>query len=76
MTTFELEIKKAQLAREILNQQSEEIINKLSNLYKGMTAKHPCQHTDEAILKSCEKAIEAYEKGELIPHEQIKKKHL
>lgn len=51
----------------------EEVAEKM--LKKRKTAKFPCQHTDEEILTSCENAMEAYEKGELIPHEQIRKKH-
>lgn len=71
MTVMELELKKAELARNILNQNSEDVINRLTKLYKNLTNSYPCQHSEQEILQSGYDAIEAFEQGKLIPHDEI-----
>jgi hypothetical protein len=77
MTSLELQTKKADLVRSILNSDNEEIINKLSDLYKKLTVKnYPCDYTQEEILQSCKEAIEEYKAGGGTPHDKIKRKVL
>lgn len=64
MTALELQAKKAELAKGILNLESEEIINKLSNFYESLVADFPCQYTKEEVIYTIDEAIEAFDKGE------------
>lgn len=74
MTIIEFKAKKADLARIILNIESEDVLNEVSDILKKFIVKSPCQHSEEEMLDSGHNAIKAYETGELIWHEEIKRK--
>lgn len=75
MNTLELQAKKAELARQILNTDNEDLINALSNLYSKLTAnKYPCDYTEDEVLRACEDSIAEYEAGSLTSHDQVKRK--
>lgn len=78
MTVLELQAQKDELVRNILNVNDEEIINRMSRLFKNLTREFPCQHTEEEVIDSMNKAIDAYEKGEMHRFktlDEIKRKH-
>ena len=75
MTIVELNAKKAELIKSILNDiNSEDILNEISKFVKSVTVKAPCQYTPEEIQSGALKAIEEAESGGGIPHSQIKRK--
>ncbi|MDH6356382.1 hypothetical protein [Parabacteroides sp. PF5-9] len=74
MTTLELQAKKAELAKRILNSDNEELITKLADLYDKLAVnKYPCDYTEDEVLQACEAAMQEYETGTL-SHDQIKRK--
>ena len=75
MTTLELQAKKAELAKEILNLDSEDIINELSRIFKKLTLKYPCMHTPDEIKAGAKQAVEDYKAGKGVSHEDMKKRH-
>ncbi len=80
MTVLEREAKKAELARSILNIESDDILDKLSNYYKNLTAKMPCTYSDEEIRAGADRflsALENYNNGDasqFTSHEEVKKR--
>lgn len=80
MTVLELEAKKAELARLILNDvNSEELVNELLRVIKKMIEKFPCMHSPEEVRASADSAVKAYREGDenrFITHEEMKKRHL
>ncbi|MDL2212387.1 hypothetical protein LJC72_12135 [Bacteroides sp. OttesenSCG-928-D19] len=74
MTTLELEARKAYIIRLIINVDSEEIINKLSQtVEKFVSPSLPCQHSMEELKKGLPEFYSASEKGELTSHEDVKR---
>lgn len=76
MSTLELQAKKAELAKGILNLESEDIINELSRVFNKLVVKYPCMHTSEDIKGGAKQAIQDYKSGKGISHENMKKRHL
>ena len=75
MTTLELQAKKTELAKQILNSNSEELVNKLFDLYNKLIAdKYPCNYTEDEVLQACETAMQEFEAGTLVASNQIKRK--
>jgi len=75
MASLELQAKKAELAREILNLDNEEIVDKLSKVLGNLTTKYPCMHTPEEIKSGARQAIEDHKAGKGISHEEMKNRH-
>lgn len=80
MTVLEREAKKAELARSILNIESDDILEKLSNYYKNLTKKMPCVYSDEEIREGADRFLDAlndYNNGntsQFTSHEEVKKR--
>jgi hypothetical protein len=80
MTVLELEAKKAELVRSILNNvNSEEILNELSKIVNKLTVKKPCMYSPEEIQAGADRVLAARRSGDkshFIPFGEVKKKHL
>lgn len=77
MTSIELNAKKAELVKTIINIDNEDILNRLETILMGLAEeKEPCIYTPEEIKAGVAEAIYEYETGKGIPHEQIKRKNL
>lgn len=76
MTISEMNARKAELIKCILNEiNEEESINKLDLFLRGLTqSKAPCQYTYQELITRAEEGIQEYEKGKCISHEDIKRK--
>lgn len=79
MTVLEIEAKKAELVRTILNNvDSEEVLNELSNMVKKLTTKMPCMHSPEEIRSGVDRFLDALNSGDkskFISHEEVLKRH-
>jgi len=78
MTTLELQAKKAELARNILNEVDEEIINQLSSMYKSMRVKLPERPSDAELAASAKAAVNAYKSGDtkkFTTQEEMRNRH-
>lgn len=79
MTVLEIEAKKAELVRTILNYvDSEEVLNELSNIVKKLTTKMPCMYSPEEIRLGADRFLDALNSGDnnkFISHEDVLKKH-
>lgn len=79
MTTLEIHAKQAELAKRILNIDSEEVLNKLSETLNALTARMPSVPTDEEVRARANRAVTAFRNGEMhkfTSHEDLKKRHL
>jgi len=76
MATLELQAKKAELAKDILSLESEEIVNELSRIFNSLMTKYPCMHTPEEIIAGAKGAVKAYREGRGVSHEEMKKRHI
>ncbi|MDR0866359.1 MAG: hypothetical protein LBO74_15725 [Candidatus Symbiothrix sp.] len=77
MSTIELEVQKAELARKILNENDENILQKLMIFFKNTEKKvgtQSWQMTVEELRTEVMQAEEEYEKGLCITHEEFLKK--
>lgn len=77
MTIIELNARKAEIVRAILNDiETEEALDALSDLLRKLhvSRQPPCQYTVEELNDRAEQAIRDYEAGKGIPHEEIKRK--
>lgn len=78
MNTLEIEAKRAELARSILNIESEEILNEISYTLQKLTAKMPCMYSDEEIRAGADRFISALRSGDktkFIPQEKLEEKY-
>ena len=74
MTTIELNAKKAEMVRFILNEvNSELIVNELERVIRKLTTSEPCCYTPEEIRASAEEAIRQREEGRYTSHEEMKR---
>ncbi len=78
MTTIELTTKKAELVKSIIiNANTEDIINELSQVLKKAISKEiPCQYTDEEVREALIETIKESKAGTGTPHEELKRKSL
>jgi len=75
MTVLELNAKKAELVKSILNDvNSEEVLDKVSTYVKSLVTPMPCQYTSEEIVTGALQAIEEAEKGGGVLVSEIKRK--
>lgn len=79
MTLLELEARKAQLVRSVLNDiHDEETLNELSVALDRLTGKIPCRYSVEEIRTGADRFLEALHNGDeskFISHEEVLKKH-
>ena len=73
MTTIELEAKKAELAKRILTENNESVINKVMDYFTKVkkTANPPCQYTLEELKLSVREAEEEIRYGRLTNQEDV-----
>jgi hypothetical protein len=74
MTTIKLEAKKAQLAKEILIEENESIIDKVMTYLMNMkkdTVSPPCQYSTDELLSRVEESVAQYERGESYSQEEV-----
>lgn len=77
MTSIEMNAKKAELIKYIINIDNEEILNRLDAILIGLTEKkRPCSYTADEIKAGVSEAIAEYEAGKGISHEEIKRKSI
>lgn len=79
MTVLEIEAKKAELARSILNIDSEEVLDEISKVVKKLTVKMPCMHSLEEIRAGADRVLTARRSGDtskFVSHEQVEKRHI
>ncbi len=74
MTALELNARKAEMIRLILNDMnSEAAVVELESTIHRLTARPPCRYTPEEIRASAEEAIRQRRQGGYTPHEEIKR---
>jgi len=74
MTVLELNAKKAELVKSIINGiNNEEAIDELLLFVEQLTLKSPCQYTEEEIKVSALEAIRQMKEGEYTSHEEMKR---
>lgn len=92
MTALELNAKKMELVKSIIDVNNEETLDKIATSMKRILRRREKekydpeqnilhedfinQHTEEELLRSGYEAIQAYKNGELVPHEEVKRKYL
>lgn len=79
MTVLELNAKKAELIKSILNDvDSEDILNQVADVVKRLTTKKfPCMYTPEEISAGADRVLTARRSGDrlrFVPFEEVKKK--
>lgn len=79
MSTIELEARKAEIARLVLNEiNSEEALEELACFIKRIIIKSPCSFTVKELDESANEAIIAYKTNDVakfISHEQLKERY-
>jgi hypothetical protein len=79
MSTLELEIRKSELARKILNESNEDVVNMLMVFFREIethTAKLPCQFTVEQLKSEIAEAMDDVRNGRMTTHEELGKEML
>lgn len=74
MSTISLNFQKIELARQILNENNEDVIQKVMQYFKkvkNVEPAHPCQMTIEELKKEIEQSVLQYERGETKTHEEF-----
>lgn len=73
MNFLELNAKKAELIKSILNDiNNEETLNELAATVQRLITKYPCQYSAEELKERALRGIEEMEQGKGTPHEEMK----
>jgi aspartate/methionine/tyrosine aminotransferase len=73
MTTVELNARKAEMIRMIMNDvNSEVVINELEQVIRRLSVTEPCRYTPEEIKTSAIEAIRQRKEGRYTSHEDMK----
>jgi hypothetical protein len=77
MTTIEMEVKKAALARDILNETDEKVVDKLLDSFREARKflSSPCQFTGDELRAEIRKSEQAIREGRVVTQEYMREKH-
>ena len=78
MTVLEFEAKKAELARSILNINSDEVLNEVSATLQKLIDRMPCMYSDEEIRAGADRFLSALRSGDrtrFISQDELEKRH-